>query len=113
LKAHEPEEDELQSNHSCTTASDGGHEDEQCSDYNVSDDELDTCPNHAGPLLKRNRRGQRMWLQRWFMLDNGELHYSDVATQSVIGVNGIAAISTLSLAGCQVKVRLHYIYELS
>lgn len=71
-------------------------------------------PNYAGVLLKRNRRGTRAWSSKWFILDGGELHYSDVApppssSASSAPIERARAssslapmLSTLSLRDCRI-----------
>ncbi|DAZ92670.1 TPA: hypothetical protein N0F65_000440 [Lagenidium giganteum] len=56
-------------------------------------------PYHTGIILKRNRRGNRAWSEKWFILDRGFLHYTDAAGQQ----NGdlLPTISTLNLRECR------------
>lgn len=35
-------------------------------------------PHHEGVILKRGRRGKRSWVEKWFIVDHGHLHYTDV-----------------------------------
>ncbi|KAF1794967.1 Protein kinase, ATP binding site [Phytophthora cactorum] len=49
----------------------------------VDDPFLDeeTCfarPYHEGVILKRGRRGKRSWVEKWFIVDHDQLHYTDV-----------------------------------
>nr|CCA18064.1 protein kinase putative [Albugo laibachii Nc14] len=53
---------------------------------NGNDEELSGCltsPRLAlqynGQLLKRNRRGNRRWCKKWFIVDGAHLHYFDMA----------------------------------
>ena len=102
-KNTEPEVDEQENDISPSLRSES--EEDAISESDVSEDAAPILPipTHAGPLLKRGRRGQRSWLQRWFTLDKGELHFSDVASQHGVDIHELAAISTLPLSGCRVS----------
>ncbi|CCI48335.1 unnamed protein product [Albugo candida] len=50
--------------------------DEECSRYSISPR---LAPQYNGQLLKRNRRGNRRWCKKWFVVDGAQLHYFDMA----------------------------------
>jgi hypothetical protein len=64
------------------------------------------APRHTGVILKRNRRGNRAWSEKWFELDHDHLHYTDMPQPQPIGVrrrsNYVPPISSLSLRECRI-----------
>ncbi|KAI9910923.1 hypothetical protein PsorP6_010829 [Peronosclerospora sorghi] len=39
------------------------------------------APYHEGVILKRSRRGKRAWVEKWFVVDHDQLHYTDIPTR--------------------------------
>lgn len=65
------------------------------------------APRHTGVVLKRNRRGNRAWSEKWFILDHDHLHYTDMPQpQASVGgrrrSNYVPPISSLSLRECRI-----------
>lgn len=64
------------------------------------------APHHSGVILKRNRRGNRKWSEKWFVLDHDHLHYTDMPLPQVVGgrrrSNYVPPISSLSLRECRI-----------
>ncbi|GLE01371.1 hypothetical protein PINS_up010201 [Pythium insidiosum] len=69
---------------------DDGDDDESDAGANLDEEDADDSssapvlppPYHTGVLLKRNRRGNRGWSEKLFILDCDHLHYVDAPTKS-------------------------------
>ncbi|POM64167.1 TKL/LISK/LISK-DD1 protein Kinase, partial [Phytophthora palmivora] len=67
------------------------------------------APYHEGVILKRSRRGKRSWVEKWFIVDHDQLHYTDVPPrwQQHQQLNPewrckLPPISSLSLRECRI-----------
>ncbi|TDH73031.1 hypothetical protein CCR75_007649 [Bremia lactucae] len=47
-------------------------------DSNIHSRPTLSAPHHEGVILKRGRRGRRLWVEKWYILDRAQLHYTDV-----------------------------------
>ncbi|GMF41427.1 unnamed protein product [Phytophthora fragariaefolia] len=52
--------------------------DEESVDSDVLVQPASPAPYHEGVILKRSRRGTRSWVEKWFIVDHDQLHYTDV-----------------------------------
>uniref|UniRef100_M4BSU3 TKL/LISK/LISK-DD1 protein kinase n=1 Tax=Hyaloperonospora arabidopsidis (strain Emoy2) TaxID=559515 RepID=M4BSU3_HYAAE len=63
---------------------------------------------HEGVMLKRSRRGKRSWVEKWFIIDQDQLRYMDIAPrrQQQHSLEGrfrtVQPTSSLSLCGCRI-----------
>ncbi|KAL3657698.1 hypothetical protein V7S43_017273 [Phytophthora oleae] len=67
------------------------------------------APYHEGVILKRSRRGKRSWVEKWFIIDHDQLHYTDVPPgwrqkqqQNAEWRCTLPPISSLSLRECRI-----------
>ncbi|CEG42408.1 tkl lisk lisk-dd1 protein kinase [Plasmopara halstedii] len=67
------------------------------------------APYYEGVILKRSRRGKRSWVEKWFIVDHGQLHYTEVPTDWRLHRRhhaewrcSLPLISSLSLCGCRI-----------
>ncbi|CAI5720288.1 unnamed protein product [Peronospora destructor] len=52
--------------------------DERSADSDVIAQPASPAPYYEGVILKRGRRGKRTWVEKWFIVDHDQLHYTDV-----------------------------------
>jgi LIM domain kinase 1 len=52
--------------------------DADSADSDVHAQPASPAPYHEGVILKRSRRGKRSWVDKWFIVDHDQLHYTDV-----------------------------------
>ncbi|CAI5722769.1 unnamed protein product [Peronospora farinosa] len=67
------------------------------------------APYYEGVILKRGRRGKRTWVEKWFIVDHDQLHYTDVPPrwqqhqqQNPDWRCTLLPISSLSLRECRI-----------
>lgn len=83
--------------------------DEESVDSDVPGQPASPAPYHEGMILKRGRRGKRSWVEKWFIVDHDQLHYTDVPPgwrqhqqQNAEWRCTLSPISSLSLRECRI-----------
>ncbi|KAG7392383.1 hypothetical protein PHYPSEUDO_000791 [Phytophthora pseudosyringae] len=83
--------------------------DEESVDSDVLAQPASPAPYHEGVILKRGRRGKRSWVEKWFIIDHDQLHYTDVPPhwrqhqqQNPEWRCTLPPISSLSLRECRI-----------
>ncbi|KAG2769222.1 hypothetical protein Pcac1_g19546 [Phytophthora cactorum] len=83
--------------------------DEESVDSDVLAQPASPAPYHEGVILKRGRRGKRSWVEKWFIVDHDQLHYTDVPPgwrqhqqQNAEWRCTLPHISSLSLRECRI-----------
>ncbi|KAJ8559101.1 hypothetical protein ON010_g8350 [Phytophthora cinnamomi] len=83
--------------------------DEESVDSDALAQPASPAPYHEGVILKRSRRGKRSWVEKWFIVDHDQLHYTDVPPrwkqqqqQNAEWRCTLPPISSLSLRECRI-----------
>ncbi|KAE9112472.1 hypothetical protein PF010_g10434 [Phytophthora fragariae] len=83
--------------------------DEESVDSDVLAQPASPAPYHEGIVLKRSRRGNRSWVEKWFIVDHDQLHYTDVPPrwkqqqqQNTEWRCTLPPISSMSLRECRI-----------